>query len=216
MTKTLKIPFPALSFISQHFTADFTKDELLSPAESIIVSQAVPKRVADFKTGRYCARRALSTLINEQPEILQGKGREPLWPNGITGSISHSSKLTGAIVARQVDVIAVGLDIEQANGIRPDMWTLLFSNEEQELIRSKPDVTFWATLLFSLKESFYKMQYPLTEQFLEFTDIMVAVQDEQLCFSQVNKEYDLSAVAFNNIKAHWTVIDDQLITLCYI
>ncbi len=38
--------------------------------------------------------------------------REPLWPAGVVGSISHSGELAGAVVARASDAWSVGLDIE--------------------------------------------------------------------------------------------------------
>jgi 4'-phosphopantetheinyl transferase EntD len=217
MPKPLEIPFPDISITSQYFTADFDNDEPLSPAESIIVSKSVPKRISDFKTGRYCARQALSRFVNERPEILQGKAREPVWPTEIVGSISHSSKLAGAVVARQSDITAIGLDIETIGGVKPAMWYLLFHDSEQAFILNKQtDTALWATLFFSMKESFYKMQYPLTGLLLDFKDILISESDGNFYFSQVNFDHDLSGIAFNRIQAQWSSTYDQVITICFI
>jgi 4'-phosphopantetheinyl transferase EntD len=217
MPNPVEVPFPEISFISQYFTDALKDGQHLLPAEAIIIERAAAKRRADFSTGRYCAVQALGRFVNYRPEILQGKGKEPLWPNGIVGSISHSQSLTGAVVARQADVTAIGLDIETIGGVQADMWHLLFNADEQTLIQSKQDnAVIWATLLFSLKESFYKLQYPLTSLFLDFTDMIIYEVNGRLSFSSINPQNNLSAVALNEIETHWTIAGNQLISICYI
>ena len=73
--------------------------------------QFSPKRLADFSTGRYCAMKALEQIGIQNVIIPIGKDREPIWPEGIVGSISHCESLTGAIVSRKADHISLGLDI---------------------------------------------------------------------------------------------------------
>ncbi|RYZ94346.1 MAG: 4'-phosphopantetheinyl transferase superfamily protein [Sphingobacteriaceae bacterium] len=217
MPNLTKTPFLQIPSISQHFTGDFKGIEHLLPAEVLIVEKASTKRRADFSTGRYCASQALSPFIKSRPAILQGKGNEPLWPDGLVGSISHSKKLAGAVVAKQTDVTAIGVDIETLGGVKPDMWRLVFHDEEQALIRSKGnDAATWATLLFSLKESFYKLQYPLTGLFVDFTDILITESNAKLIFSNTNPQKQFFPFNLNRIETHWILIGDQLITLCYI
>lgn len=217
MPNTIEVPFPQITYISQYFTNTFDHAEHLLPAEAKIVERAVAKRRADFSTGRYCARQALGSFVNTPQQILQGKGKEPLWPDGIVGSISHAQGLAGAVVARQNDIAAIGMDIETIGGVQPDMWNLLFHANEQELIHSKQaDADIWATLLFSLKESFYKLQYPHTTLFIDFTDMLVSEDNGRLSFSSVNPQNDLSVVDLHNIEIHWTITGDHLISLCYI
>jgi 4'-phosphopantetheinyl transferase EntD len=216
MPDPFEAPFPQFPFISQHFTDVFKDFSDLTPTEAMIVERASAKRRSDFSTGRYCARQALLRLKNVSPEIIQGKGKEPIWPNGIVGSISHSKKIAGAVVALQHDVLAIGMDIETIGGVKPEMWDLIFHKAEQKLIQNKQgDQSYWATLLFSLKESFYKMQYPLTGQFLDFSDVVISETNGDLCFASAKPQFDLNAVGLNNIETHWTNIDNQLITLCY-
>ena len=85
------------------------------------------KRLADFSTGRYCAIKALEQLGINNSIIPIGKDREPIWPEGIVGSISHCDSLTGAIVAKSSDHISLGLDIEEIGRVTPDLWDLVFS-----------------------------------------------------------------------------------------
>ena len=47
------------------------------------------KRLKEFSVGRKCARNALSHLGFNDPPILIGTNREPIWPKNICGSITH-------------------------------------------------------------------------------------------------------------------------------
>ena len=217
MPHLFETPFPQTPFISQYFTDVFKSYSDLFPAERIFVERALAKRRSDFATGRFCARQALNQLNNIQPAIMQGEGKEPIWPKGIVGSISHSKNMAGAVVASQNDVAAIGMDIETIGGITHEMWDLIFDKTEQHLIRNKKeDQALWATLLFSLKESFYKLQYPLTGQFLEFSDVTISELDDKLSLISAKTGFDFNAIGLNNMETHWITIGDQLITLCYV
>lgn len=213
-----QIPFPHITSLSQYFTADFKDIACLLPTEAAIVQQSSEKRRADFSTGRYCAHQALAALKADYKQpILQGPGKQPVWPDGFVGSISHSAKLSGAVVAAQNSVIAVGLDIETIGGVQADMWDLLFHPDEQALIRSKQtEVDAWATTLFSLKESFYKLQYPLTGKFLDFKELIIRHDGGRFCFTVTQPLYDLSPVVLSSIQVQWVQVTKQIITLCYI
>jgi len=216
MPHSFKAPFLHFPFISQYFTDVFKDAADLLPAEASMVAGASAKRQSDFVTGRYCARQALINLRNISPAIMRGENKEPIWPDGVVGSISHSEKMVGAVVALKEHVAAIGLDIETIGRVNLDMWDLIFNKTEQDLIRNKQgDGIDWATLMFSLKESFYKLQYPLTGQFLDFTDILISEVDGELQFSSAKAGYDLNSIGLNEIKTHWAKFGDQLITLCY-
>ncbi|MDT3400980.1 4'-phosphopantetheinyl transferase family protein [Mucilaginibacter terrae] len=122
-----KIQFTGITpFISRYFTHKFMGVDCLSSAERNIIQGSAEKRRIDFSTGRYCARQALGMLINSKPAIMQGEGREPLWPNGVVGSISHSGKLAGAVAALQSNIMAIGVDIETVGEVKPEIWDLIF------------------------------------------------------------------------------------------
>jgi 4'-phosphopantetheinyl transferase EntD len=135
------------------------------------------KRLADFSTGRYCAIKALEQLGIQDAIIHIGEDRAPIWPEGIVGSISHSDSLTGAIVAKNSDHISLGLDIEEIGRVTPDLWDLVFTdNEKDYLFRlSYEDTLVQSTAIFSIKEAFYKFQHPLTKTYLDFLDVEVTL-----------------------------------------
>src|SRR5213592_4895962 len=84
----------------------------LYPDEAAQLGLAVERRVQEFATGRACARRALSKLGAPAISILSGANREPLWPHGVVGSITHCLGYRAAAVAWQLDVLTVGIDAE--------------------------------------------------------------------------------------------------------
>lgn len=135
--------------------------------------------MADFSTGRYCALKALEQLGIKEVTIPIGEDREPIWPEGIAGSISHCDSLTGAIVAKSSDHISLGLDIEEIGRVTPDLWDLVFTENEKNYLSglSVDEILVQSTAIFSIKEAFYKFQHPLTKTFLDFLDVEVALPD---------------------------------------
>jgi 4'-phosphopantetheinyl transferase EntD len=105
--------------------------------------------------------------------ILVGKDRAPVWPTGIAGSISHTQGLAGAMVCSNSHYRSIGLDIERRSAVDRKLWDLLFDELEQQRIEAATSPDDEAALLFSLKEAYYKMQYPLSGMFLDFRDVRV-------------------------------------------
>ncbi len=201
---------------SQCFTTDFCGPELLSEAEKSIIERASAQRVSHFSTGRYCAKQALKQVGIANAEILMSEDKQPLWPEGIVGSISHTKNMVGAVVADAGKLVSIGLDIETIGGVKPDMWDMLYLQSEQEWLNtfSGEELAFYTTLLFSGKEAFYKFQHPITKTFLDFTDVGITVDSEQL---QLRVIIDFPGKEllpkFTPIK--YTRYEQQVITLCY-
>lgn len=137
--------------------------------------QFSPKRLIDFSMGRYCAVKALEQLGIKDVSIPIGEDREPVWPEGIVGSISHCDRLIGAIIAKSSDHISLGLDIEEIGRVTPDLWDFVFTENEKTYLSSlsDEDIVVRSTAIFSIKEAFYKFQNPVTKTFLDFIDVEV-------------------------------------------
>jgi 4'-phosphopantetheinyl transferase EntD len=86
--------------------------EALLPEEEVLVARAVGQRRAEFTTVRTCARIALGRLGLPPAPLLSGPKREPLWPAGVVGSITHCDGYRAAAVARASEVAAIGIDAE--------------------------------------------------------------------------------------------------------
>lgn len=209
--------FPVFGDVfSQCFTVDFVGPEILTVAESEIVGKASDQRKRHFSTGRLCAKKALEGLGFLDIEILRGVDKEPLWPNGVVGSISHSSKLAGAVVAKSDTLVSVGLDIEMIGGVSAEMWDVLFNEQEQKILNSldkiQPDL--FTTLFFSIKESFYKFQHPLTKLFLDFKDVEIHYHDGKFTLS-ADKLKNYGAVSLDLLKIQWAVFNDHVVSICW-
>ena len=72
-------------------SCQISESTILPGLENEIVKKAVPKRAHEFSAGRMCARKCLSCFGIENFQILKGAFGKPLWPEGITGSITHHS-----------------------------------------------------------------------------------------------------------------------------
>jgi 4'-phosphopantetheinyl transferase EntD len=164
---------------STHFSTAFAGPEVLSAAEFELVKTYAPKRIGDFASGRSCARKALDALGVKNAEILKGEHNEPLWPEGFIGSISHTHDMAGAIVGRSAQVKGIGLDIEHLGRVKPGMWDILFSEYEKNYLHALPEKeqAVYTTALFSMKESFYKLQFPITRTSLWFHDVEISEQN---------------------------------------
>jgi 4'-phosphopantetheinyl transferase EntD len=142
----------------------------LSPAEAACVSRAVPKRVQEFAAGRQCARRALAEFGVMDFPLLVAPDRRPLWPDFLTGSITHTQGFCAAAVAERKRLSAIGIDSEVAGGVDASLWPTICVPQELAWLETLDGSAraSAATVLFGAKEAFYKCQYPLFGQRLGF------------------------------------------------
>jgi 4'-phosphopantetheinyl transferase EntD len=148
---------------------------LLLPAEAVYVGRAVPRRVQEFAAGRLCARRALAEFGFADFPIKVGDDRQPLWPDRMVGSITHTSGYCAAVVARRPAMDGLGLDSESVGGVGAGIWHRICAPVETAWVESLPasERAAAVALIFSAKEAFYKCQYPAARQRLNFHDVRV-------------------------------------------
>jgi 4'-phosphopantetheinyl transferase EntD len=148
---------------------------LLFPGEAQYLGRAVPKRIQEFAAGRLCARRALAEFGYTDYPLRMNGDRRPQWPAPVTGSITHTAGMCGAVVARKRQFRAVGLDMEIVGRVTPEIWPNICAPEETAWLAAlrEPERGRCAALIFSAKECFYKCQYSVTREWLEFDDVML-------------------------------------------
>jgi 4'-phosphopantetheinyl transferase EntD len=100
-------------------TFEDVRGEAVFPGEEDLVANAVEVRRREFVTARRCAREALAKLGYEPAPIRVGPKREPRWPVGVVGSITHTTGFRAAAVALRSVLASVGIDTEQ-NDRLPD------------------------------------------------------------------------------------------------
>lgn len=151
------------------------------PEEESAVSKAVPKRRAEFRAGRACARAALSHLGVRTPgAILKAEDRRPVWPAGYVGSISHCRDFCMAAVARASAFRGLGLDVEPPEPLPGDVHELILvprDDVDGTLITAFGEPVCHR-LIFSAKESIYKCINPVLRIEFEFDDVQVAIRPE--------------------------------------
>ena len=149
--------------------------QLLLPEEAAHLGRAVPKRVREFAAGRLCARRALAEFGIVNFPIRAAGDRQPIWPQPMVGSITHTAGFCAAVVAQRQDACALGLDSEVVGDVNVDIWPSICAPVEIEWVESlpAPERPAAVTLIFSAKEAFYKCQYPVVGESLDFHDVSI-------------------------------------------
>ena len=166
--------------VAEHTAGTLTGS--LLPEERAALGNATEGRVREFATGRSCARQALAVLGVTPAPILRGADRQPLWPAGVVGSITHCRGYCGAAVARRADFASLGVDAEPNEPLPYGVIDHVALPQEQAWIRQRSDGVHWDRLLFCAKEAVFKAWYPLTEHWLRFADVLVHWEPERGAF----------------------------------
>ncbi|GIE91520.1 4'-phosphopantetheinyl transferase family protein [Actinoplanes regularis] len=153
-------------------------DEPPYPGEADLIALAVEGRRREFITTRRCARQALGLLGLPPAPIRPGPKREPVWPAGVVGSLTHCTGYRAAAVARATDVSSVGIDAEPHAPLPEGVLDSVVAPGDAETLRrvtARDPATHWDRLLFSAKESVYKAWFPLTRRWLGFEDACLEI-----------------------------------------
>ncbi|MEU2059754.1 4'-phosphopantetheinyl transferase superfamily protein [Streptomyces sp. NPDC013455] len=151
-------------------------DARLFPAEQALVETSSEGRRREFGTVRHLARAAMRDLGCPEAAVLPGPRREPLWPAGLVGTMTHCAGYRAAALARRTEVAALGLDAEPNEPLAPgvlDVISLPGEREQLPGLRAAHPAVHWDRLLFCVKEAVYKTWYPLAGTWLGFQDALV-------------------------------------------
>ncbi|MER5772293.1 4'-phosphopantetheinyl transferase family protein [Streptomyces sp. NPDC001985] len=158
--------------VASAWALDDTGTIALFPQEEAAIVRAVEKRRREFTTVRACARRALARLGLPEAPLVPGVRGAPVWPAGVTGSMTHCAGYRAAALARTTDLAAVGIDAEPHDTLPDGVLEAVARPEERAWIAeggAGPGVC-WDRLLFSAKETVFKVWYPLTGKELGFEE----------------------------------------------
>jgi 4'-phosphopantetheinyl transferase EntD len=93
----------------------------------------------------------------------------------VVGTITHTRGYAAAAVARADEVRSVGMDAEQHKVLDPGVRRLICLAEELERCERLPAGVSWPALIFSAKETVYKVWHPVVGTWLDFHDARVEI-----------------------------------------
>jgi 4'-phosphopantetheinyl transferase EntD len=178
---------PASAF-SEEMALPAAPDALL-PEEAERTRGFSPKRLAEYRATRHCARRALARLGIRNFPVLSAPDRAPIWPEGVAGSITHTGNLEngwcGVAVAGHRDLLSVGIDAEDDAPLTDEIWDDVLTSSERDALASVShrERGLRAKIAFSAKEALYKCQYPLSGEFLGFQEVAVSLDARRARFA---------------------------------
>ncbi len=145
----------------------------LWPEEARRLGSSLLDRLRASGAARGLARNLLSSLLAPPCAILADADRVPLWPPGFVGSLAHDETHALAAVARETDVAALGVDLEPARRLEPEMTALVATPAERARY---DDELLGGVTLFVIKEAVFKALFPADRRFLEFRDVEVDLE----------------------------------------
>lgn len=185
-------------------------DLLWLPHHSQLLSNG-RKRKAEHLAGRIAAIHALREYgIKTVPGI--GEQRQPLWPHGLFGSISHSATTALAVVSRH----PVGLDIEAifSPQVAADLTNSIIDNtERQVLLHASLPFPLALTLAFSAKESLYKAFSAQATGLPGFASANITALTPTQITLQIRPLFSQSLAGLS-VNVSWFPREENIITLC--
>jgi 4'-phosphopantetheinyl transferase EntD len=190
---------------------DFLAEISLRERETV-ASWALGRRY-EFSTGRYCARRAFNKLglSGDIYDLLADADGIPCWPAGFSASISHSRGVALAAVAPIEQCALLGVDLEKTNRI---------SIRARQKVVHPLEVDFTAddqvkaSILFSLKEAFYKAQFPRWRTVANFHDLALQV-DLHTASAHVQHLDRRFAPELSQLQFRFQLVDDYVLSFCW-
>ncbi|MEI9884227.1 4'-phosphopantetheinyl transferase family protein [Atlantibacter hermannii] len=150
----------------------FASQDLLWLPHHLQLARAVISRKAEHLAGRIAAVHALRHA--DGPAIPPGIGahREPCWPSGFAGSITHAGQLALAVAKPAGESFAsLGIDYQpllSENDAQKLADGVLFDNEPARLAASPMPFATALSVVFSAKESLFKALFPAVQDWFGF------------------------------------------------
>jgi 4'-phosphopantetheinyl transferase EntD len=176
----LKHWFPAQAFAKaakiQHYP--------ILPEERTLVDKAVVSRQREFATGRWLSRQGLQSFGLADEPIKMGRLRNPLWPESVTGTITHDGELCAVVLinGRKSSVAGIGIDLVSLPlriGRIDELVSMFMVNADELSAMSAFNIAVDpALLLFSVKESVVKAMSFYLDNFIDMRDIEIHHADK--------------------------------------
>jgi 4'-phosphopantetheinyl transferase EntD len=152
--------------------------------EEQLIGKSVRKRRNEFRAGRDVARQALAQVGCAPTAILARPQRDPIWPQGFLGSITHSERFALAIAAPSRLMQAVGVDLEDDPKLDRRLVSIVCRADERHQAPKLAQLGIdHAKLCFVTKEAVFKAIFPQQRSALEFEQLRVSFDLPECSFS---------------------------------
>ena len=123
----------------------------LFPEEAVTSASAKSRRASG--SARFVARQLLAGAGFRNCAIPRTTSGAPVWPPRIVGSLAHTTDVAVAAVAPHPDFAGIGIDVEPAEALPPELLNLIATPAEQSVLTAH---VYGGRLLFAVKEAVYK------------------------------------------------------------
>lgn len=160
---------------SEYFPALFNRYQIEFPS---VLGNSVVSRQAEFLAGRIAAMQSIRGIGLPPATIPIDPHRAPLWPAGISGSISHTGNTALCCVVEKPLIIGIDLEKIQNNDEATVLAAHIISDAELQLLGEESEDFGWRlSLAFSAKESLFKALHPVVNQYFDFLDVAICGVD---------------------------------------
>ena len=135
-----------------------------------------PEEALDSPGLKACRARGAARIVAREllsrPKYVLPKGRSgaPIWPRGIVGSLAHDSDVAVAAVAPRREFAGIGIDIEPAQALPPELVKTIATRRERLSLDAS---VYGGRLLFVAKEAVFKAVADLDQIFIDHHDVEV-------------------------------------------
>ena len=154
------------------------------PAEAVAMAAMTPKRRREFTAGRLAARGAMAEVGHFGHPVPMDADRAPIWPQGLVGSISHTTSSAIALAADNSNFRSLAVDLEPDAPLDPALFEEILTEHEIRFLQTcRTEMRGrLARLFFSAKECAYKCQYPLTRALFGFDGFQIQLNQDKQTF----------------------------------
>jgi 4'-phosphopantetheinyl transferase EntD len=153
------------------------------PEEQALVANAVSSRQQEFATGRWLSRQGLQSFGLPDWPIKMGRLRNPLWPESVSGTISHDGELCAVVLMQEQPCNEAGIGIDlislaQRTGRMDELAPMFMANADELSAMAAFNLAVDpALLLFSVKESVVKAMSFQLDDFIDMRAIEIHHSD---------------------------------------
>jgi enterobactin synthetase component D len=168
----------------------------------------------------YLSRYLIFLLVKEKFKLeissfTKDSKNRPIWPSMIVGSISHSKEAIYLAFGDSKEYLSIGIDIECIERFNGESHKKFVTNDDVKVVLGLNEIELRA-LVFSSKESLFKLLNPLTDTYFgfEFAAVVEVDTDSKLftiiLLKSINDKFSING--YDKFIGHYDFIDGQVIT----